>query len=88
VSIFGDSEEDKRDYGYAFAAFKGTLYLGLVLAGRGLLSPLDAKEFGRKVMDGIDFVPSSQLSADGRTLIEEALADIEMMASMNFKPQP
>ena len=78
VSIFGESDEDRRDYGYAFAALKGSVYLGLVLAGRGLLSPLDAKAFRRQVTDGIDIVPASQLSSAGRAAIEEALNDIEM----------
>ena len=84
--MFGESDHDKRDYGYAFGAFKGSAYLALVLAGRGLLSPLDAKEFRRQMMDGIDIVPSSQLSADGREAIEGTLGDIEMMAASNFKP--
>ncbi len=82
----GESDEDKRDYGYAFAAFKGSCYLALVLAGRGLLSPLDAKEFGEQMRDGIDIVPQSQLSAAGRAAIDETLSDIEMMPEMNFKP--
>jgi hypothetical protein len=86
VSIFGDSDEDKRDYGYAFGAFKGTAYLALVMAGRGQLTPLDAKEFRCQMMDGIEIVPSNQLSADGRAAIEQMLGDIEMMASMKFKP--
>jgi hypothetical protein len=86
VSIFGESDEDRRDYGYAFGAFKGTAYLGLVLAGQGLLSPLDAKELRRQMMDGIGIVPPSQLSSAGRAAIEEALESVETMAGMNFKP--
>lgn len=86
MSIFGESSKDKRDYGYAFGAFKGTIYLGLVLAGRGLLSPLDAKELRRQMLDGIDVVPSSQLSPAGRAAIEAAFDDVEMLAGSNFKP--
>jgi hypothetical protein len=86
VSIFGESNVDKRDYGFAFGAFKGAAYLALVLACKGLLSPLDAKEFGRMMLDGIDIVPDDQLSSMGREAIVETLNDIEQMAVMNFKP--
>ena len=85
VSIFGESSEDQRDYGYAFGAFKGTVYLGLVLAGRGLLSSLDAKEFRRQMLDGIDVVPPSQLSPAGRAAIEATFDDVEMVAGSSFK---
>lgn len=86
VSLFGDSAEDKRDYGYAFGAFKGSAYLGLVMAGRGYLSPVDAREFRKQMLDGIEIVPSSQLSAAGRQAINEMFDSIEESALMNFKP--
>ena len=85
MSIFGESNEDKRDYGYAFGAFKGCLYLGLQMATRGQLAPLHAKEFRQQMMDGIDIVPADQLSPAGRVVIEEAFDLIEQMAAMNFK---
>ena len=86
MSIFGESNKDKRDYGYAFGAFKGCLYLGLQMATRGQLAPLHAKEFRQQMMDGIDIVPADQLAPAGRVVIEEAFDLIEQMAAMNFKP--
>ena len=86
VSLFGDSDTDRRDYGFAFGAFKGTAYLGLTMAARGDLSPVDARELGRQMRDGIEIVPGSQLSSDGRTAIEDMLKSIERTAEVNFKP--
>ena len=86
VSMFGESNFDKRNYGYAFGAFKGSSYLGLVMACKGFLSPLDAKEFKTQMLDGIDIGPPDQLSPAGREAIIETLDSIEQMAVSNFKP--
>jgi len=88
VSLFGDSDTDRRDYGFAFGAFKGAAYLGSVLAERGVLSATQAHEFGRQMLDGVEIVPNSQLSPDGLKAIEEMLASIVRSASENFKPGP
>ena len=86
MSLFGESSEDKRDYGFAFGAFKGTTYLGLVMASKGLLSPLDAAELKKQMLDGIEIVPDEHLSSKGRAAVTEALETVERMAASNFVP--
>ena len=86
MSLFGESSEDKRDYGFAFGAFKGTAYLGLVMATNGGLSPLDAAELKKQMLDGIKIVPDEHLSPAGRAAIVEMLDTIARTAASNFVP--
>ena len=86
VSLFGESDTDKRDYGFAFGAFKGTAYLGLTMAANGQLSPIDARELRKQMLDGIDIVPVTQLSPAGRASVEDMLHSIERTAVTNFRP--
>ena len=86
VSLFGgENEADMRDYGFAFAALKSSMYLALVQATTGRLSPLDAQEHSKMVRDGLSIVPVRYLPEAGRAVIEESLASIERMAAMHFE---
>ena len=85
VSLFsGESEADKRDYGFAFAALKSSLYLAKVLAATGRLSPLDAKAHSQQVRDGLEIVPEKYLPTAGRQAVEETLGQIERLAEHLF----
>ena len=85
VSLFGESEYDMRDFGFAFAALKSSLYLARVQAAAGQLSLVDAEAHSRMVRDGLSIVPASQLSDAGRQAVEDTLGEIEVAAARKFK---
>ena len=85
MSLFGgESAADKRDYGFAFAALKSTLYLAQMLACQGRMSPPDAREHSQQVRDGLGIVPKEYLSDAGRAAIEYTLSQIEKAADTHF----
>ena len=85
VTLFRERDADKRDYGFAFGAFKDTACLGLTMATNGQPSPLDGKELRSQILDGSDIAPASQLSPASRASVEEMLDTIERTAATNFK---
>lgn len=85
VSVFGESSDDQRDYGFAFAAFKGSLYLATVMAARGTLSKGDAEGFKEQMMHGIEIVPQEHMSPAARQVIVDSLDSIIRLAA--FQPE-
>lgn len=72
-----ETPADKRNYGFAFAALKSSMYLALMAAKRGHLMPDQAREHSQMVRDGLSIVPEAWLPQEGRNAIEEALKMIE-----------
>ncbi|MFM5953353.1 MAG: hypothetical protein ACKOPE_03505 [Novosphingobium sp.] len=89
MSLFGDRSDetaaDKRDYGFAFAALKSSMYLALMAAKRGHLMPDQAREHSQMVRDGLSIVPEVWLPPAGRDAVEEALKMIEHEADFFFR---
>ena len=89
VSLFGgpsdETETDKRDYGFAFAALKSSMYLALMAAKRGHMLPAEAKEHSQMVRDGLSIVPDVWLSPQGREAVEFSLLEIEQQAEHFFR---
>ncbi|WP_343347755.1 hypothetical protein WJT74_05400 [Sphingomicrobium sp. XHP0239] len=84
MSIFGDSEADQRDYGFAFAALKSSMYLWDVLARSGQLSMADAIRHSELVRDGLEIVPERYLGKAGWEAVESSLKQIEEQARLNY----
>jgi hypothetical protein len=89
VSLFGarsdETDADKRDYGFAFAALKSSMYLALMASRRGHLLPAEAKEHSQMVRDGLSIVPEVWLSQQGREVVDFTLLQIEQAAEDFFR---
>ncbi|MGB7654770.1 MAG: hypothetical protein WBL74_04740 [Novosphingobium sp.] len=88
MSWFGgrgdETPTDRRDYGFAFAALKSSMFLALMAAKRGHLMPDEAREHSQMVRDGLSIVPEVWLPPEGREAVEEALGEIERQANLFF----
>ncbi|MBS0476410.1 MAG: hypothetical protein JSR28_14855 [Proteobacteria bacterium] len=89
MSLFGghgdETPADKRDYGFAFAALKSSLFLALMAAKRGHLLPVEATEHSQMVRDGLSIVPEVWLPQQGRDAVEATLLEIEQQAETFFR---
>ena len=86
--MFGQSPYDERAFGFAFAALQCSMHGLRLMAERGLVSAADVWRVEQDVMNGIEIVPESTLTADGRATIVNTFRQIAETAATNWKDPP
>lgn len=84
VSLFGESDTDRRDYGMGLAGLTAGVHALRILAERGIASPQDVRVSMAGVVSVLETIPSDQFQPGMFDTLKAMLHRIEDAAAANF----
>ena len=80
MSIFGESDEDRRDYMMGLAGFLAGIHGLRILAEKGIATPQDIVVARDGIESVLDRIPASQLDSQAMERLKDMLLNIQIAA--------
>ena len=80
MSIFGERDEDRRDYMMGLAGFLAGIHSLRILAERGIATPADIMVAKEGIESILDRIPASQVDAQSMERLKDMLLKIQIAA--------
>jgi hypothetical protein len=80
VSIFGESDEDRRDYMMGLAGFLAGIHSLRILAEKGIATPADIMVAKDGIEGILDRIPASQVDSQSMERLKDMLLKIQIAA--------
>ena len=87
MSLFGESDTDKRDFSMGLAGLLAGIQSLRILAERGIASVEDIRTAQKGVGDVIATIPAGEMSTAHREQIDEMFDKIAATAAITFGPR-
>ena len=80
VSIFGESDEDRRDYMMGLAGFLAGIHSLRILAEKGIATPHDIMVAKNGIEGILDRIPAGQVDSQAMERLKDMLLQIQIAA--------